>query len=793
MTRTIEIPIKGMTCAACAAAVQRALSKVKGVENAQVNLLTEKATITITEDVKVRQLISIVRATGYDIGKTSLYLQVHEIDQDSARLIEEKISQIEGVIEVKPDIVNKNLFISYIPTVIAENKILSDIKTLGIKVKKYVDAISDYEEKKKEFAKLKRDLIISILFAIPVFSGSMFHIPFLRDGWVQLIFTTPVQFITGWRFHRLAFIALKHGSTNMNSLVSIGTNAAYFYSLIILITSPAMPHLYFETSAVIITLILFGRTLEERAKAKTSEAIQRLIQMQPKTAIVIRESKELEIAIDDVKIGDIVIVRQSEKIPVDGTINEGSASIDESMITGESIPVDKGVEDKVIGGTIVLSGLIKIKAEAIGKESMLSQIIKLIQDAQTHKPPVQRLADKISAVFVPTVLAIAVLCFALWFFFGNDLSMALSNCIAVLIIACPCALGLATPTAVMVATGRAASNGILLRNVEKLEEVNKIEIIFSDKTGTLTIGKPEVKEVQFFDMKPEKVLHICGTAEKYSEHPLARAILRHCMRQGIIINEPLNFEVITGGGLSAKVKDFDSIEREVLIGSEKLIEKHRITLPQLFLDKELETATRVYAAIDKKVEAIFYIIDPLRDETPEIINEIKKMGIEMIILTGDNEKTARAVALQLGIERYFASVLPHEKARIVRKFRIEEQKIVGMIGDGINDAPALAEANVGIAMGGGTDIAIHTADITLIRGGLKGIPVLIKLSKLTLKTIKENLFWAFIYNIIGIPIAAGVLYVFGGPLLNPMIASLAMSLSSVSVVSNSLRLKTRKL
>jgi len=416
MTRTIEIPIKGMTCAACAAAVQRALSKVKGVENAQVNLLTEKATIIITEDVKVRQLISIVRATGYDIGKTSLYLQVHEIDQDSARLIEEKISQIEGVIEVKPDIVNKNLFISYIPTVIAENKILSDIKTLGIKVKKYVDAISNYEEKKKEFAKLKRDLIISILFAIPVFSGSMFHIPFLRDGWVQLILTTPVQFITGWRFHRLAFIALKHGSTNMNSLVSIGTNAAYFYSFIILITSPAMPHLYFETSAVIITLILFGRTLEERAKAKTSEAIQRLIQMQPKTAIVIREGKELDIAIDDVKIGDIVIVRQSEKIPVDGTINEGSASIDESMITGESIPVDKGVEDKVIGGTIVLSGLIKIKAEAIGKESMLSQIIKLIQDAQTHKPPVQRLADKISAVFVPTVLAIAVLCFALWFF-----------------------------------------------------------------------------------------------------------------------------------------------------------------------------------------------------------------------------------------------------------------------------------------------------------------------------------------------------------------------------------------
>lgn len=797
MVKIIEIPIKGMTCAACAQAVARALRRLNGVKNAEVNLLTEKATIEITEEVDIHRIVSIVRATGYDIGKTNLYIQINELDQDIARVIEEKVNQLEGVIEIKTDIVNKNAIVSYIPTLIDENKILSTLKSFGIKAKKYADTVSAYEEKKKEFARLKRDLIISIILTLPILLGSMTHLPVITDGYIQLILATPVQFITGWRFHRLAFIALKHGQANMNSLVSLGTNAAYFYSLAMLVLG-ANTHLYFETSAVIITLILFGRTLEERAKSKTSEAIQMLIQMQPKTAIVIRNNKEMEIPLDEVKFGDTVVVKQSEKIPVDGTILEGFASIDESMITGESIPVDKSQGDKVIGGTIVLSGVIKIKAEAVGSQSLLSQIIKLIQEAQTGKPSVQRLADKISAIFVPSVLAVAIITFILWMIFSKEVSLAISNSIAVLIIACPCALGLATPTAIMVATGRAASMGILLKNVEKLEEINKIEIIFSDKTGTLTIGKPEVKKVHFFEIKPEDVLQLCATAEKYSEHPLAKAILRHCMREGVNLYEPSHldashFEVIAGGGVMAKVVDSQGIEREVLIGSEKLMLKHNITLPDLKQEKEIETATRVYVAIDKKIEAIFYITDPLREETAQIIDELKKMGIEIIILTGDNEKTAQAVATQVGVEKYFANVLPNEKAKIVRKFRVEERKTVAMIGDGINDAPALAEANVGIAMGSGTDVAIHTGDVVLMKGGLKGIPLLIKLSRLTIQTIKENLFWAFIYNIIGIPIAAGVLYLFGGPLLNPMIASLAMSLSSVSVVSNSLRLKRRKL
>ncbi len=788
MAKTVEIPIKGMTCAACAQAVSRALSRVEGVINAEVNLLTEKAKIEVTDKVDIHRLISIVRATGYDIGQTNLYLQITELDQDTARLIEEKLSKIEGMVDVRTDLVSKNVVLSYIPTIIDEGKILSIIKTLGIKAKKYADTVSAFEEKKKEFEKLKRDLFISFIFALPVFLGSMFHIPFLSDGFVQLLLTTPVQFITGWRFHRLAFTALRHGTANMNSLVSLGTNSAYFYSLVVLLLSPSMPHLYFETSAVIITLILFGRTLEERAKTRTSEAMQKLIQMQPKTALVLRDGKEIEISVNEVIIGDLVLVKQSEKIPVDGVIIEGSCSIDESMITGEPIPIDKTAGDRVTGGTIVLSGVIKIEAKAVGKDSLLSQIIKLIQEAQTGKPPVQRLADKISAIFVPTVLSIAVLTFALWIIAGRELSMALSNAIAVLIIACPCALGLATPTAIMVATGQAASMGILLRNVEKLEEVNKIQILFTDKTGTLTQGKPEVKEVQYFDMPKEEVLKLIGSAEKYSEHPLARAILRHCVREAVL-DEPLEFKVIAGGGVSAKVKDSQGIERNILIGSGKLIKKKKIPLPEIAYS---DTATTVYASVDGKVEAVFYITDPIREETPETIKELKKMGIEIAILTGDNPLTARAIAEKLGIDHYFAGVLPDEKAKIVRKYRIEERKIVGMIGDGINDAPALAEANIGIAMGTGTDIAIHTADVTLMRGGLKGVPSLIKLSKVTVKTIKENLFWAFIYNVIGIPIAGGLLYLFGGPLLNPMLASLAMSLSSVSVVSNSLRLKKRK-
>lgn len=790
MLKNFEIPIKGMTCAACAQAIQRALSKVEGVVRAEVNLLTEKATVQAEEHVDIHRLISIVRATGYDIGKTTLYLQSNELDAEIEKLIRTELSRIDGIVDIKADRVNKNLLIDYIPTLTEEERVLSIFKTIGIKVNKYTDTFSAKEEKIKHFKKLKRDLLISFIFTLPVFIGSMFNVPVLKEGIIQLLFTTPVQFFTGLRFHRLAIIALRHGTANMNSLVSLGTNAAYFYSLALLILGNHGGHFYFETSAVIITLILFGRTLEEKAKTKTSEALEKLMQIQPKRATVIREGKESEIGIEEVMIGDVVIVKQSEKIPVDGIILEGDATIDESMITGEPIPVEKSRGEKVIGGTILLNGVIKVEARSVGKDALLSQIIKLIEDAQTGKPPVQRLADKISAIFVPAVITIAVLTFAMWLLFSGEISMALSNCIAVLIIACPCALGLATPTAIMVASGRAAKEGILIRNVEKLEEAGKIEILFSDKTGTLTQGKPEVIKVIYIDGTDMEILKLVASAEKYSEHPLAKAIIRYCARQGVYSEEPDKFEVIVGGGISAQVTDSKGIQRNILIGSGKLMQKRDITLPEV---SQSEPFTAVYVAIDGQIKAIFLISDPLREESMDTVRELHKLGVEIAIITGDSEATAKAVAEKLGIKRYFAGVLPNEKAKIIRKFRVTERKNVAMVGDGINDAPALAEATVGIAMGSGTDIAIYTADVTLMKGGLTGVPKLINMSRVTLKTIKENLFWAFIYNIIGIPVAAGVLYLFGGPLLNPMIASLAMSLSSVSVVSNSLRLRKRKI
>lgn len=790
MLKNFEIPIKGMTCAACAQAIQRALSKVEGVVRAEVNLLTEKASVQVEEHVDIHRLISIVRATGYDIGKTTLYLQANELDAEIEKLIRTELSRIDGIVDIKADRVNKNLLIDYIPTLTEEERVLSIFKTIGIKVNKYTDTFSAKEEKIKHFKKLKRDLLISFLFTLPVFIGSMFNVPVLKEGIIQLLFTTPVQFFTGLRFHRLAIIALRHGTANMNSLVSLGTNAAYFYSLALLILGNHGGHFYFETSAVIITLILFGRTLEEKAKTKTSEALEKLMQIQPKRATVIREGKEREIDIEEVMIGDVVIVKQSEKIPVDGIILEGDATIDESMITGEPIPVEKSRGEKVIGGTILLNGVIKVEARSVGKDALLSQIIKLIEDAQTGKPPVQRLADKISAIFVPAVITIAVLTFAMWLLFSGEISMALSNCIAVLIIACPCALGLATPTAIMVASGRAAKEGILIRNVEKLEEAGKIEILFSDKTGTLTQGKPEVMKVIYIDGTDIEILKLVASAEKYSEHPLAKAIIRYCAREGVYSEEPDKFEVIVGGGILAQVTDSKGIQRNILIGSGKLMQKREIELPKV---SKSEPFTAVYVAIDGQIKAIFLISDPLREESRETVRELHKLGVEIAIITGDSEATAKAVAEKLGITRYFAGVLPNEKAKIIRKFRVTERKNVAMVGDGINDAPALAEATVGIAMGSGTDIAIHTADVTLMKGGLKGVPKLINISRVTLKTIKENLFWAFIYNIIGIPVAAGVLYLFGGPLLNPMIASLAMSLSSVSVVSNSLRLRRKKI
>jgi Cu+-exporting ATPase len=634
--------------------------------------------------------------------------------------------------------------------------------------------------------------------------GSMTNVPVLSNWYLLFILATPVQFWAGLRFYKSAFSALKHFSTNMNTLIAVGTSAAYLYSATatffpdIFRKGGLEPHIYFDTSAVIITLILLGRLLEARAKGRTSEAIRKLMGLQARTARIVRDGSELEVRLDEVLQGDMVIIRPGERIPVDGEVIDGNSAVDESMLTGESMPVDKSIDDEVFGGTVNISGSFKIRATKIGKESTLAQIIRLVEEAQGSKAPIQRLADKVASIFVPTVILIAVLTFILWFFLGPEPSFtrAMMNFIAVLIIACPCALGLATPTAIMVGTGKGAENGILIRDAQALENAYKINSVLLDKTGTITAGKPSVTDIiidsSWSDLTKEEVLEIASSAEKNSEHPLGTAIVIEAREQGLAIDDPDTFTSITGGGVRAKVRNLDN---EVLIGNSKLITDSGIDIKDQvpLLDKlSGESKTAVLMAIGNSVKAVFGIADTIKDSSVGAVEKLKREGIETVILTGDNKSTAENIAAQVGIKRVFAELMPHHKVEAVKELKAEG-KITAMVGDGINDAPALTEADVGIAIGTGTDIAMEASDITLIKGDLNSVADAIRLSRLTLKTIKQNLFWAFFYNIIGIPIAAGILYLFGGPLLNPMFASAAMAFSSVSVVSNSLRLRNKKL
>jgi len=592
----------------------------------------------------------------------------------------------------------------------------------------------------------------------------------------------------------------------MNTLISVGTNAAYFYSVAATFapqffsSGGIAPHVYFDTSATIITLILLGRLLEARAKGKTSEAIRKLMGLQPKTAVVLRGDKEREIAIEEVTVGDIVIVHPGERLPVDGEVIAGDSTVDESMLTGESLPVEKSQGAMVFSGTVNKVGSLRFRALRVGKETSLARIIKLVEEAQGSKAPIQRLADQIASVFVPVVMAVAAITFAVWLVLGPQPSFALAlmNFIAVLIIACPCALGLATPTAIMVGTGKGAEHGILIRNAEALELCHKINAVILDKTGTITKGEPAVIDIvnmksrelgDFFD-----ILRVAASAEKLSEHPLGKAIVRKALGAHVDILDPTAFNSVSGGGVRAMVAGISG-DVEVVIGNERLLTEAGIALASAkdIAEKfSSEGKTPVFMAINKTLTAVFAIADAVKEDSAAAIRELSSMGIEVIMLTGDHRNTAEAIARQVGIIRYYAEVLPDQKTEIVKQVK-SENKITAMVGDGINDAPALASADVGIAIGTGTDIAIEASDITLIKGSLQSLVDAIRLSRLTIRTIKQNLFWAFIYNIVGIPVATGILYLFGGPLLNPMIASAAMSFSSVSVVTNSLRLKRKKL
>lgn len=791
----ITLNVTGMTCAACATRIEKNLSKVEGVKQAGINLASEKATVTFDpQKTSVDQLIERVKKTGYGVReeKSTLSISGMTCAACSTR-VEKGLKKVDGVLKANVNLASEKATVEYIPGKTNVEQLIAAVQKTGYKAKlnQELDADSERKEREKEYKKQRNMFILGALLSflfLPMmvsdfnvhygfFPGFEFHL----NPWVQFLLATPVQFYVGWRFYSGAYKALRGGSANMDVLVAMGTSAAYFYSLVLTIMG-AGTGLYFEAAAIIITLIILGKLLEARAKGQTSEAIKKLMGLQAKTARVIRNGQEEDIPIEDVVVGDVIFVRAGEKIPVDGEIIEGSSSIDESMLTGESMPVTKNVGDSVIGATMNKHGSFKFQTTKVGKDTALAQIIKLVEDAQGSKAPIQKLADKISGIFVPIVIGIAVLAFAITFFLVG-FTPALVSAVAVLVIACPCALGLATPTAVMVGTGKGAEIGVLIKGAEHLESAHRVTTVVLDKTGTITKGEPEVTDIiTVGDYAEDELLQLAATAERGSEHPLGEAIVNGAKEKGLKLGEASKFNAIPGHGIEVQIEN-----KKVLIGNKKLMQENNIAIDGItdqMENLEGQGKTAMLMAVDGQLAGMIAVADTVKETSAEAIKKLKEIEIEVIMITGDNRRTAEAIAKQVGVDHVLSEVLPEDKSAEVKKLK-QDGKVVAMVGDGINDAPALVAADIGIAIGTGTDVAIEAADVTLMRGDLMGIVDTIRLSKATMRKIRQNLFWAFAYNIVLIPVAA-----FG--LLNPVLAGAAMAFSSVSVVTNTLFLRRWK-
>ncbi|HEX2741497.1 MAG TPA: heavy metal translocating P-type ATPase [Rubrobacter sp.] len=802
--RKVAFPVTGMSCAACARRVEKALVRTEGVSAANVNLAVEKATVEYDPaSAEPDALIRAVEDAGYGIEKHKTGFGVTGMSCASCvGRVENALGRLPGVLGVNVNLAAERVTVEYLAGAAEMRDFERAIESAGYGVVREEERTAE-DERGREYRRLRgRFLLAAVLTALvligslPMMLGLMIPVPVRWLNFALLALATPVQFWSGWRFYEGAWGALKHGQADMNTLVAVGTSAAYLYSAVATL-APGLfqgrADVYFDTSSLIVTLILLGRLLEARALGRTGEAIKKLAGLQAKTARVVRDGREINIPVEEVEVGDVVVVRPGEKISVDGVVVGGESAVDEAMISGESMPVTKREGDEVIGATINKTGTFRFRATKVGRDTALARIMRMVEEAQGSKAPIQRLADRISGVFVPVVMALATLTFFVWLVFGPEpaFTLALLNFVAVLIIACPCAMGLATPTSIMVGTGRGAERGILVKGGEALEVAHRLTTVVLDKTGTLTKGEPHLTDVVVIDgFSEDGLLRMAASVERGSEHPLGEAIVAGAW--DLDLAEPEDFDAPTGRGVRATVEG-----RSVLVGSRKLMDEYGI--PEDGLSPELERLsgegkTPVLVAVDGEPAGIVAVADTVREESREAVDALKKMGLDVAMITGDNERTALAVARELGIEHVLAEVLPDQKSGQIKKLQAEGA-VVAMVGDGINDAPALAQADVGIAIGTGTDVAMEAADLTLISGDVRGVVRAIRLSRATIRNIRQNLFWAFAYNVVLIPVAAGALYPFFGEagFLNPVFAAAAMALSSVTVVSNALRLRRARI